>query len=182
MIINTANCQIVNSPSFSGLAQPRKLFLKQEVKKFNKRFPSNWRNGFPAERNICGQLLHLSILMAYIDPFLIKAFASHNFPEIAACLFGAKWNLDFIPKIRNINKRKAALLSSHLKRMAINNPEELRYAISQHFIRNGMPLYPITHSRGMSKIAEQSDYNRTFETALFTNRTDKKNLLQRFMI
>ena len=138
------------------------IFKKDEVGKINK------------VRNYIGLPLHAAcVLQALYNIF--------NGGEPVFNLFWAKINYDFVQYIRNINKRKVALLSEYIKSKEGNNLNEIRYAVKKYFVELGMPFYPITHPKGMKKIVEQGTYPKSFETGIFFIRSDKKALSEKII-
>lgn len=159
-----------------NIPQARKQVLNKEVANHLSRFSQNHIPGLfkDAKRNKLGLWAHgltsagCAIGAGLVDDIALKI----NF------IFGAKINYDFIPFLRNISKRKAAILVNTLKKNGINNPDEIYYAVQKCFSENGMPLYPLLHPRGMKKIAENGTYLKSFETGCFPQkRTYNKDWL-----
>lgn len=160
--------------SLISISKQRKQILNEAVKKFDNNFMLNTYNKTDVYKNIIGMPAHFS-MFAYSVYQLIKGD-----PDALMWALSAKLNYDFVPFLRNIVKRKAALLSRNLRQNNVNDPKEINFAVKKIFIRNGMPLYPLLHPKGMKRIVENGTNPVSFETGLVYARTDKKDFFSRY--
>ncbi|MBP3924028.1 hypothetical protein J6E39_02155 [bacterium] len=158
-------------PKMTYVAQNRKQVINKHIKTFDNLITDGNYGRVQKLRNFLGLPMHA----VAATKLLYDAF---NGEGPISALIWAKVNYDFVQFIRNINKRKAALLSEYLKGKGVNNHDEIRYAVKKYFVRLGMPFYPITHPKGMKQIVENGTYPRSFETGIVYARTDKKSIFE----
>jgi len=147
--------------------------LKEHIRNFDNKITKDNVSKMNKIRNKWGLPIHaLAAVKLLYDLF--------DGCEPISTLFWSKVNYDFVQFIRNINKRKAAMLSEYLKSKGVREHDEIKYAVKKYFTELGMPLYPITHPKGMHQIVENGTYPKSFETGILVARTDKKSLLDRY--
>ncbi len=162
-------------PNMSSVTPQRvdKRIIKQHIRNFDKLITSTNFEKVQKWRNFVGLPLHFGLFINCLY-FAIKG------EQTLFYLCFAKLNYDFVPYIRNINKRKAALLSDYLRLNGVENLKDVKYGVKRYFAELGMPLYPHLHPKGIKKIVETGTASRSIETGIFYNRTDKKGLCERF--
>ena len=162
-------------PNISSVTPQRvdKRIIKQHIRTFDKIITSTNFEKVQKWRNFVWLPLHFGLFINCLY-FAIKG------EQTLFYLCFAKLNYDFVPYIRNINKRKAALLSDYLKLNGVENLKDVKYGVKRYFAELGMPLYPHLHPKGIKKIIETGTASRSIETGIFYNRTDKKGLCERF--
>lgn len=163
-------------PRRTVITPNRKCVLNEHVRNFDKLITTGPFAKSDKFRNFIGLPVHAITCL-----YALSNISPEHSQDLFFCLVGAKVNYDFIQFIRNINKRKAAALSQYLKLQGIENFEHIEYAVKKYFKKLGMPLYPVTHPKGMRQIVENGTYPKSFETGIICARTDKKSLLVRLL-
>ena len=145
-------------PNISSVTPQRvdKRIIKQHIRNFDKLITSTNFEKLQKWRNFVGLPLHFGLFVNCLY-FVIKG---ENIPFY---LCFAKLNYDFVPYIRNINKRKAALLSDYLKSKGVEHLKDIKYGVKRYFAELGMPLYPHLHPKGIKKIVETGTASRLCE-------------------
>lgn len=145
--------------------------LKEHIRNFDNMITKGHFSKIDKIRNKWGLPIHSMAAVALLYNF-------YDWSEPIISLFWAIENYGFVQFIRNINKRKAAMLSEYLKTKGVREYDEIKYAVKKYFTELGMPLYPITHPKGMKQIVDNGTYPKSFETGILYARTDKKSLLK----
>lgn len=159
---------------YSGIpvVQPlKKQQLKEHIRNFDKLISNRPHANVQKIRNMFGLPIHFAATIKMLYDCFWEGC------EPVSSLLVAKVNYDFVQYIRNINKRKSALLSGYLKEKGVDNPEDIKWAVKRYFTQLG----PVTHPKGIKQIVEKSTYPRSFETGIFAARSDKKSILYRFL-
>lgn len=167
-------------PYSKNIPLKRKQYIKSCINEFNKNFPDTKINFYPATRNKFGIPFHLGAVGMCINN-IINEISSGNFFYALESFFIGKINLDYAIYINNINKKKASLFSTFMKTKQITDPEELLYGTAKYLINAGSYHYPFLHPDKTKRLALNGDWYKTFETGIFTTRTDNKSLAKRYV-
>ena len=163
---------------FSSIPKTRKEYIKSCIKTFNKRFKNEPVNGYAATRNRFGIPFHMA---AFVQCFLAM-IDGINSGEIWKILDGGFWskvNLDFATWINNINKKKASLFSSFMKKNNITSQKELEYGMFKYLLNIGSYHYPFLHPSKTKRLAKTGEYTKNVETGIFMLRTDGKSFMDK---
>lgn len=163
----------------TSIPKERKIYIKSCIKEFNKNFPDTPANMFSVTRNKVGIPFHMLGFISCIGG-LIKAFDEQDCFRILESVFWSKINIDFAIWINNINKKKASLFSSFLKKKNITDEKELIYGIKKYLVNIGSYHYPFLHPQKTKRIALTGKWHKTFETGIIATRTDKKSLMDKY--
>lgn len=139
------------------MSENKKKLLSYEVKLFNRRFSDK----SALLRNKIGLPLHSAMTVLPLADTYISG------GKTLPCDVFLMWlNKETVSMIREINKRKAAAFSLHLRNTGYYE-NEITYAVKKFFKSCSMPLYPIFHGKEMREIIRTGSVpKRKFDTGL----------------
>ena len=165
---------------YPKIPKNRRQHIKQCMREFNKNFSNPPHLLFPVYRNKVGIPVHFYLLIDCIDT-IFKNITNLNYSGLITMGILAKLNIDLIPYVNNINKRKAVAFSQYMKKHDITDENELIYGTKKYLINAGSYHYPFLHPQKIKQIAIDEKYTRSLETGILALRTDHKGLINRLL-